>query len=177
MRSRLTIGLLLGTVMAGAQTQPWQLDTELTWHDNVTNGEREIDRLPALEWQTELQTGIMRVLPDGHRLSMSAGIRLALWARYEGLNLVAPEIAGAWEYKPGFGPHRPLFRAEIEGEGVMANESDRGGWGGAAKHSPHVCIEMAQWDTEFERSIDLSFELDFYFVCLGVHCNLGNAVP
>jgi hypothetical protein len=112
-----------------------QLGTEVVWHGNVTNAERPEDLLAALQWRTEVRCGGQRSFAGGHRLLGSAGVRTELWPRFEGLNVLAPGLAGAWEFKPGLGPHRPVFAAEVEGEWVAAAESARQGRGAAGRLS------------------------------------------
>jgi len=119
----------------GASTASWQLDTELSWHDNVTNAERPEDLLPALQWRAELATSVARSLREGHSLEGGAGLRVEKWPRFEGLDFVAPVLLMAWKYKPGLGPHRPVFTAESEGEWRIAHERDRGGLRGAGRLS------------------------------------------
>jgi len=110
-----------------------QISTELTWHDNITNAERPQDRLTDLQWRSELRLGGQRVFAGGHRVLGSLGARAEAWARFEGLNQLAPGLAGAWEFKPGLGAHRPVFAAEVEGEWVAATESARQGRGAAGR--------------------------------------------
>ena len=119
----------------GATTATWQLDTEVSWHDNVTNAERPEDLLPALQWRAELDTSVARSLRDGHRVEGGAELRVEKWPRFEGLDSVAPALLMAWKFKPGLGPHRPVFAAEGEGEWRIARERDRGGLGGAGRLS------------------------------------------
>lgn len=112
---------------------PWHLGTEVVWHDNVTNAERPEDLLSAWQWNGDLEAGRSRNLEDGHRLRAAVHLRTELWPRFEGLNLVAPGVTLGWEFKPGLGPHRPRLTAEIEGRGVLAQESDRSGGSGAGR--------------------------------------------
>ena len=111
----------------------WHLGSEVSWHDNVTNAERPEDLLPALQWHTELNAGVTRNLRDGHRLQGRGGLRMDAWPRFEGLNYLAPAVSAGWEFKPGLGPHRPVFAAEFEGEWRIAREHARGGLGGAGQ--------------------------------------------
>lgn len=119
------IVLLVATSLSAAG---WRLGTEVTWHDNVTNAERSEDLLSGIQWSGELETGRVRLMEGGHLLRAGARVRMETWPRFEGLNLVAPGVSLAWEYKPGLGPHRPVFAAEVEGGGGVARERDRGGW-------------------------------------------------
>lgn len=128
----LSAGLVLATALC-AVASPWHLRTEVVWHDNVTNAERPEDLLPALQWGGELVAGQVRMVEGGHRLLVSGGLRMEVWPRFEGLNLVAPGVALGWEFKPGLGPRRPVLAAGVVGERVAAGESDRHGWGGAAR--------------------------------------------
>ena len=116
-----------------AELRPWLVETGVAWHDNVTNGERRSDRLAALEWQTRISRSVGRAFADGHRLGIGAGVRMEIWPRFAGLDVVVPEIAGRWEFKPGVGLHRPVFVAEVEGGWAAARESARGGFGGAGR--------------------------------------------
>lgn len=126
------IGLAAG---AFAQAGSPQLGTEVVWHDNVTNAERPEDVLGAMEWRTEFAFGRRWLLPAGHRLLGSARVRTELWPRFEGLNLLVPGLVGTWEFKPGLGPHRPVFAVEAEVERALAQERGRGGLGGAGRLS------------------------------------------
>ncbi len=130
--SAFLVGCSLGGI-APAYGVSGQLDTEVVWHDNVTNAERPEDLIAALQWRTEVRFGAQRSLPGGQRVRGSAGIRSELWPRFEGLNVIVPGLAGSWEFKPGLGPHRPVFAAEAEGEWAVAQESDRGGLGAAGR--------------------------------------------
>lgn len=111
------------------------ISTELTWHDNITNAERPQDRLTDLQWRSEFRLGGQRVFAGGHRGLGSLGVRAEALARFEGLNQLAPGLAGGWEFKPGLGSHRPVFAAEVEGEWVAATESARQGRAGAGRLS------------------------------------------
>ena len=126
-------GFFLTTIGLRAGSGPWQLETGVAWHDNVTNGERSSDRLAALEWRTRISRSAGRALAGGHRLGTQAGVRVESWPRFGGLDVIVPEIAGSWEFKPGVGPHRPVFAAEAEGGWTVARESARGGPGGAGR--------------------------------------------
>ncbi|MDI1249970.1 MAG: hypothetical protein PSV13_13995 [Lacunisphaera sp.] len=126
-------GLLFAAVPGEAHEPRGWLDTQVAWHDNVTNAERSEDLLPALEWRTELRAGIQRALPGGHRAGATAGLRTEIWPRFQGLDAVVPGVAMSWEFKPGLGPYRPRFQADWEGEWVGARERDRGGWGNAGR--------------------------------------------
>jgi hypothetical protein len=130
--SGLSVGLFL-VVRLAAVALPGHLGTGMVWHDNVTNAERTEDLLSALQWHTFVSTGNAWAFEGGHRLRASSQVRAEVWPRFEGLNLVAPGLTGAWEYKPGVGPNRPVFSAEGEGEWIAAHESDRGGWAGALR--------------------------------------------
>ncbi|MDI1321041.1 MAG: hypothetical protein PSW75_12740 [bacterium] len=127
------LGLCLGVVGPAAEFPRWQFSTEAIWHDNATNAERPQDVRSALQWRSELRTGIHRAFPGGHRVSGTAGLRTEFWPRFEGLDVVAPGIAGSWAYKPGLGPNLPVFSAEMEGEWALAAERARDGRGGAAR--------------------------------------------
>ena len=134
---RLLIGLALGgglgVVLMAAEPARWQFSTEAVWHDNATNAERPQDVLAALQWRSDLRTGLHRSLPGGHRLSANAGLRTEFWPRFEGLDVVAPGLSGVWEYKPGLGLHVPVVAVEAEGEWAVAAEKARDGRGGAAR--------------------------------------------
>lgn len=127
-------GVTLNTSL-GATPASWQMDAEVSWHDNVTNAERPEDLLSALQWRTELDAGFVRSLRDGHRVEGSAGLRVEKWSRFDGLDFAAPTLSMAWKFKPGLGPYRPVFVAELDGEWRLARESDRGGLGGAGRLS------------------------------------------
>lgn len=116
-----------------AQQPSRQLSTELTWHDNISNAERPQDRLADMQWRTEFRLGGQRVFAGGHRVLGSVGVRAEVWARYGGLNQITPGLFGGWEFKPGLGPHRPVFAAEVEGESVAATEGPRQGRGGSGR--------------------------------------------
>lgn len=116
-------------------TAAWRIGTEVSWHDNVTNGEGTADVLSALQWSMETETGIVRNLRDGLRVTVGTTIRVEAWPRFEGLDFASAVFAGGWEYKPGLGPYRPVFAADLEGEGRLAREPDRGGVGGAGSLS------------------------------------------
>ncbi|AOS44747.1 hypothetical protein Verru16b_01815 [Lacunisphaera limnophila] len=105
----------------------------MVWQDNVTNAERPSDLIGAWQWHTALSTEIAHAGAGGHRWRSSAGVRTEVWPRFEGLNLVAPGVAGAWEYKPGVGPYRPVFSADGETEWIAAQEAARAGWAGALR--------------------------------------------
>ncbi len=137
-RLRFYLALLVGCAPAFAvlgQAVPARFDTAVVWHDNVTNAERPADLLAALQWRGEVGWGAQRLLPDGHRVRGSAGLRAEAWPRFEGLNVIAPGLGGAWEWKPGLGPHWPVLVAEAEGEWVAAQERGRGGFGAAGRIS------------------------------------------
>jgi len=127
------LAVIWAVLPAAAQQSARQLSSELTWHDNITNAERPQDRLADLEWRTEFRLGGQRIFTGGHRVLGSVGLRAEAWARFGGLNLIAPGFAGGWEFKPGLGPHRPVFAAEAEGEGVAATEGARQGRGGSGR--------------------------------------------
>lgn len=127
------ISLLLTAVVAAAQQPGWRLDTEVTWHDNVTNGEQTADRLSALEWRSELRIGRQRALAGGHRIGATAGLRTEIWPRFAGLNAVVPGVGATWEFKPGLGPRVPVLLAALTGEGSGAQERARTGWGGVGR--------------------------------------------
>ncbi len=112
-----------------------QFNTAMVWHDNVTNAERDEDLLSALQWRGETWGGAQRLLPHGHRLRGSAGLRAEIWPRFEGLNVLAPGLTAGWEWKPGLGLHRPVLSAQAEGEWAAAQERGRGGFGAAGRVS------------------------------------------
>ncbi len=128
-----SVVLAWATVGSAQTASRWQVGTEAVWHDNATNAERPEDLLAGLQWRTDLHVGFRRTLPGGHRLQAAAGVRTEVWPRFEGLNLLAPGLAGVWEFKPGLGPHRPVFSAEGEGEWLVAQERDRGGLAGTVR--------------------------------------------
>lgn len=130
----LPLAVLMGWVLLAAgsvQAAQWQFASEVIWQDNATNAERPQDLLSGWQWRTELQAAGQWLLGDGHRLRATAGANTELWPRFPGLGLFGLEIAAAWEFKPGFGPHRPVFEAGIEGGWTGARERDRSGSGGA----------------------------------------------
>jgi hypothetical protein len=129
----LLAGFCLAIAGLRAELRPWQLDMGVAWHDNITNGERATDRLAALESGASVSRSAGRVFRGGHRLGARAGVRFEAWPRFEGLDVIEPEIAGSWEFKPGIGPHRPVFSVEAEGGWAVARERMRGGLGGAAR--------------------------------------------
>jgi hypothetical protein len=133
MPRRLPIAAFILAASVVAEASPWHLDTEMAWHDNVTNAERPEDLLPALQWSTAVSAGRLQVMEGGHRLRGLAAVRAEMWPRFEGLNLIAPGLALAWEYKPGVGPQRPVLTVEGEGEWVAAREPDRGGVTGSVR--------------------------------------------
>jgi len=105
----------------------------LTWHANVTNGEREEDKLAALQWSSDAGREFQHNLGRWHRLRLITRARIEVWPRFEGLDVLAPGVVGTWEFKPGVGHYRPVFAAEVEGEGVAAWERERSGWGGSGR--------------------------------------------
>ena len=127
------LGLCVGVAVKADGSVRWQFSTEAVWHDNVTNAARPPDVLSAFQWRTDLRTGLSRALPGGQRLSAQAGLRTEFWPRFERLSVIAPGIAGTWSYKPGLGPHLPVFSAEVEGEWAVAAEKARDGRGGAVR--------------------------------------------
>lgn len=129
--SLLVIVFLVHPAATRAATR--QISTEVTWHDNITNAERPQDRLTDLQWRSELRLDGQRVFAGGHRLLGSLVLAAEAWARFEGLNQLAPGLAGGWEFKPGLGSHRPVFSAQFEGEWATAAESARQGRGGAGR--------------------------------------------
>lgn len=134
-RFLLLAGFALGTA-ACAPAVPWLVTTDTAWHDNVTNAERSVDVLPALQGHAELHgTLFSRALEDGHRLRLTAGGLAEIWPRFEGLNRFATHFTAGWEYKPWLGPYRPVIAAETEGEWTVAQEPMRGGFGGAGRLS------------------------------------------
>lgn len=137
---RLPLFVAAGLSLTGAvqlAAAPWHLVTEVVWHDNVTNAERPEDLLPAWQWNGDLEAGSARNLADGHRLRAAVQLRTEFWPRFEGLNQVAPGVTLGWDFKPGLGPQRPRFTAEIEGRGVLAQERDRSGGGAAGRMQIH----------------------------------------
>lgn len=130
-RLSLCAALLVSGAPASAAT--WWLNSQLAWHDNVTNAAEGRDVLPDLQWRGELAAGGVRLGEGGHRFRAAAGMQVESWRRYGGLDFAAPGVAVGWEFKPGLGPHRPVFRAEAEGEWRVARERARGGPEGAAR--------------------------------------------
>lgn len=130
---RVVLGVCAGGAVTAAELPRWQFSTEAVWHDNATNAERPQDLLSALQWRSDLRTGLHLSLPGGQRLSATTGLRSELWPRFAGLDVVAPGIAASWEYKPGLGLRVPVFSAEVEGEWAVAAEKARDGRGGAVR--------------------------------------------
>jgi len=126
------LGFFTGSAVSAAAL-PGVFLTEAVWHDNVTNAELPADVIGALEWRTEWQAVFHRALPGGHRLSLRARLRSEIWPRFDALNLIAPGVTGTWQYKPGLGPHVPVFTFEVDGEWAAVSESARAGRGGAAR--------------------------------------------
>jgi len=134
MRPTIPLFLASGLVISGmGQSMHREFATETVWHDNVTNAEQPQDVLSALQSRAEFSIGQQLVLAGGHRLQGLARLRTELWPRFEGLNFVAPGLVGAWEFKSGLGPHRPVLGVESEVEWVLAQEPARGGWGAAGR--------------------------------------------
>lgn len=106
------------------------VDLRTVWSDNASNGERPEDILSGLRGEIDLALPFARALGRGHRLEGSLGLRGEWWPEFEGLNTLAPRLAGGWSYKPGLGPFRPVFFVRGHGEGVLASERARAGWTG-----------------------------------------------
>lgn len=122
---------LVGTV--SAQVVVRQLAVEVAWQANVTNAEREVDRLGGLQWRNEIRAERRWIFADGHRAQGAVGARTEWWPRFGGLNVIAPGLAAGWEFKKGLGPNRPVWAAEIETEWAVAQERARSGGGGVGR--------------------------------------------
>ena len=125
------VGWWLASSVLAVEPIAWQLATEATWNDNVTNAERPEDLLAALVSRTELAANVQRVLEGGHRLSATAAVGSDIWPQYERLNLVTTGLAGAWSYKFGFGSQAPVLLAQVSGHWAGAYERTRSGLGGS----------------------------------------------
>ncbi len=133
MNRTLTLGLVLAALaLPATAAERWRLQATAAWHDNVTNGERPEDVLSALQAETRIETGWQRALPGGQQLAAEGGLRAETWARYGGLDRLAPSAGLTWSRKFGLGAQAPSLVAALDGEWRVARESGRGGGAGTA---------------------------------------------
>lgn len=122
----LAAGLAL-SAGTGALAFPGRWEAVFAWHENVTNGERPQDVLPALQTRTTMEVRGLRSLPGGQRLLGGAALEAESWPRFDGLDHFAPRADLGWEIKPGLGLHVPVFAFEAEGRWRFAREPVRSG--------------------------------------------------
>jgi len=128
------IGLLVlvpGVIGARAAETQWHGGSSLVWHSNVTNADRVADRLPAMQWQSELTAGATRVPAAGHLLRADWRFGLDLWPRYQGLDTVSTGPALGWTRRFGLGSQAPAVALQAQGDWVGVREAARSGRSGS----------------------------------------------
>lgn len=127
--SRPALVLLACSLIRAADAADWapQITATATWDDNVTNANRDADRIGALHFAGEFEAGQRLSLTRELALLYGAEVDAEGWPRFDGLDRIAAGPTVALRYKNGIGPLAPTFTLRATGTLSVARESGRAG--------------------------------------------------